>query len=336
MRTLLISDLHLGTRMRRDVLRRDVALDRLCDALGSVDRLVLLGDTVEMLEGRPRQAMEAAEPVLRRIGNTLGRGKDVLLLAGNHDHELVRPWLETRREGGRPVGLSTRVPLNSNPDLQAISRWMKPARVEVRYPGVDLGDGVWAHHGHYLDRHLIRRAEVGTDATAEEYEDALGTSIAALGAGVGASLPKMVSDQLDRADGFLRRAAQAATITRPIVASLPGAGLLAPANSAALGLQFRRVGLPAMSTVASALGVDATDVVFGHLHRAGPLDGDDRDEWRPGEPRLWNTGCWVYEPLLVGGASPPRLYWPGRAIVVDGSEITSIGLLDDLDPNELR
>jgi hypothetical protein len=336
MRTLLISDLHLGTRMRRDVLRRDVALERLCDALDSVDRLVLLGDTIEMLEGRPKQAMEAAEPVLRAIGKTLGRGKDVLLLAGNHDHELVRPWLDARRDAERPVGVSTRVPLNSNPALQAISRWMKPARVEVRYPGVDLGDGVWAHHGHYLDRHLIRRAEVGPEATAEEYEEALGTSIAALGAGVGASLPKAVADQLDRADGFLRRAAQAATITRPIVASLPGAGLLAPANSAALGLQFRRVGLPAMTRVTEGLGIDATDVVFGHLHRAGPLDGDDLDEWSPGSPRLWNTGCWVYEPLLVGGASAPRLYWPGRAILVDGGELTSIGLLDDLGPKDLR
>ena len=49
MRSLVISDLHLGSRMQRDVLVRPPALERLLDALDGVDRLVLLGDTVELL-----------------------------------------------------------------------------------------------------------------------------------------------------------------------------------------------------------------------------------------------------------------------------------------------
>ncbi|MDP9385979.1 MAG: hypothetical protein M3P50_12265, partial [Actinomycetota bacterium] len=60
MRTLVISDLHLGSTLGRDVLRRPVALDALCAAVAEADRLVLLGDVVELAEGRPRRAMAIA------------------------------------------------------------------------------------------------------------------------------------------------------------------------------------------------------------------------------------------------------------------------------------
>ena len=73
-RTLVISDFHLGARLRRDVLRRPAALEALLDSLAGVDRLVLLGDVVELLEGRPASAMEVAEPVLRAIGGRLDPG----------------------------------------------------------------------------------------------------------------------------------------------------------------------------------------------------------------------------------------------------------------------
>ena len=61
-RTLVVSDLHLGARLRRDVLRRDEALEALLDALDGVERLVLLGDVVELLEGRPGGRWQVAEP----------------------------------------------------------------------------------------------------------------------------------------------------------------------------------------------------------------------------------------------------------------------------------
>ena len=57
-RTLVISDLHLGTRLGRDVLRHPEALAVLLDAFDGIDRLVLLGDVIELAEGRPRQALE--------------------------------------------------------------------------------------------------------------------------------------------------------------------------------------------------------------------------------------------------------------------------------------
>ncbi len=334
MRTLVISDLHLGSRLHRDVLRHPAALDALAERLADVDRLVLLGDTVEMLEGRPRGAMEDAEPVLRRIGDALGTGTEVVLLPGNHDHALVRPWLREHRTKGSQLRLADRVPVRSSPELAAIARWLKPARVQVRYPGVWLDEGIWAHHGHYLDRHLVRQPTVPIrDATPEDYEKALGTSIAAFGALMAASLPPLIGEPVDRLAGLVRLAGLAAI---PLAASLPGAPLLAPLSAGALGFQFRRVGLPAMAAVTARLGVEARHVLFGHVHRSGPRDGDDPAGWTYDGTRLWNSGCWVYEPLLLAGAEPPHPYWPGGALLVENGEVTPLGLLDDVDPGKLR
>jgi hypothetical protein len=333
-RTLVISDLHLGSRLRRDVLRHPAALDALCSRLQDVDRLVLLGDTVEMLEGRPRGALSDAEPVLRAIGDALGKGREVVLMPGNHDHALVRPWLRELRAGGKALRLSARVPLRTSADLRAMARWLKPARTQVRYPGADLGHGIWAHHGHYLDRHLVRQVQVpARDATPEDYERALGTSIAALGAVMAASLPPLIGEPVDRAAGLIRLLGMAAI---PIAASLPGAPLLAPLSAGALGFQFRRVGLPAMAAVTARVGVRADHVLFGHVHRAGPREGDDPAEWRYGGAQLWNTGCWVYEPLLLAGATPPHPYWPGGALLLEDGRVSALGLLDGVDPRALR
>ena len=96
----MISDLHLGSRLQHDVLRHTEALEALLAELESVDRLVLLGDVVELLEGRPERAMEVAEPVLRAVGARLGDGGEVIVVPGNHDGELVRPWL--RAQGMQP------------------------------------------------------------------------------------------------------------------------------------------------------------------------------------------------------------------------------------------
>ena len=50
MRALIISDLHIGGRLEHDVLRRSEPLAALLSALDDIDRLVLLGDIVELLE----------------------------------------------------------------------------------------------------------------------------------------------------------------------------------------------------------------------------------------------------------------------------------------------
>src|SRR4051794_41873619 len=68
-RTLVVSDLHLGARTGVDVLRRPAARAALLERLDGVDRLVLLGATPEP---RPRPGREA--PALARPGLAAGRG----------------------------------------------------------------------------------------------------------------------------------------------------------------------------------------------------------------------------------------------------------------------
>lgn len=340
MRQLVVSDLHLGSVMRRDVLRRPLALDRLLDALSGVDRLVLLGDAVELLEGRPTRALRDAEPVLREIGEVMGKGREILYVPGNHDHRLVAPFLRRLRAEDKPLRPSHRVPRSSGAELEALTGWLGPARVEVRYPGAWLTDDTWAHHGHYVDRELLpaelpgplrmRFRALPDRAHAEDYERAAGANVAAATAALQTELPTLPAAALEAAAGAFREAAVRAT---PLLAGSIR-DRLAPLGAGLLGWQFRTRGLPAMAAVARRLGVNAEHVVFGHLHLGGPHGSGD---WRPvpGGPRLTNSGCWVHEPLLLGGVDPPHDYWPGGAVLLGDGPPRPLRLLDDLSPADL-
>ena len=155
MRTLVISDLHLGARNDVDVLRRPAAQQALLGALDGVDRLVVLGDLLELRHGPMHEALEAARPVLKAIGETLGPDGEVVLVPGNHDFRLISPWLEWRsRNGPEPLGLQERAGPKASIGTRSIARMLQPASLDVVYPGIWLDDGVYATHGHYLDRHV--------------------------------------------------------------------------------------------------------------------------------------------------------------------------------------
>lgn len=345
-RTLVVSDLHLGSLLGRDVLRRPAALEALVAEVGRADRLVLLGDVVELLEGRPRRALATARRPLRAIGRALGADAEVLYVAGNHDHGFVRPFVRARRAADRPLGLASRVPVRSSPGLEALAEALRPARFRASYPGAWLAPGVYATHGHYVDRHLLPR-NTGvlargpftpvpeTGARAEDYERAGGPSLDSLGAALATELPDVLAGGLDVALGALRLGALAVS---PAVGAALRTEALAPLTAGVLGLQFRRAGLPAMALAARALGVRARHLVFGHLHRTGPLPTDDLSQWRPlgNGPRLHNAGSWVFEPLLLARSHPPHPYWPGGAVVLqDGAPPRAVTLLDDVPAAQL-
>lgn len=344
MRTLVVSDFHLGARLRRDVLRDGPVLDALLDALTGVDRLVLLGDVVELLEGRPDEAMGVAEPMLRAVGQGLDRGAEVVVVPGNHDGDLIAPWL---RANGVSPGLDAPIPPDATPVLARLTELLRPADVRVRYPGVWLSDRVWATHGHYLDRHLLPEAAFGIargvlgrlphdGARPLDYERAGGPSLTRVEALLTRRLPRPLAGLVDDLAELLR----AATMPRvPRVPRGPLAQRLSPLTARLLGAQMRRASIPALARVVHRLGVDADWVVFGHVHRSGPIDGDDPASWLGpgGRPRIVNTGSWVYEPLLVHHATPPHPYWPGGAVVLeDGGEPRAIGLLDHLAAADLH
>jgi hypothetical protein len=341
MRTLVVSDFHLGARLRRDVLTDGPALAALLDAIEGVDRLVLLGDVVELLEGRPAQAMQVAEPVLRAIGARLDRSAGVVLVPGNHDGDLVAPWL---RANGVSPALDAAVPHDATPVLARVVELLGPAKVQVRYPGVWLSEGVWATHGHYLARHLLPEVAFGIargllgrlprdGARPSDYERAGGPSLTRVEARLTRALPRPMAGLVDDLAELMRAA------TMPRVPRALLSHRLSPLTAALLGLQMRRASIPALGRVVHRLGVDADWVVFGHVHRLGPLADDSAASWLgpAGRPRIVNTGSWVYEPLLVHHATPPHPYWPGGAVLLeDGSEPRAIGLLDHLGASDLH
>ncbi|HEX4187855.1 MAG TPA: metallophosphoesterase [Solirubrobacteraceae bacterium] len=167
MRTLIVSDLHLGSLSRSDLLRRPEIRAQLIEALADVDRLVLLGDVLELRHGPLRDALAAARPFFEDLGSALA-GRELLLTAGNHDHALVEPWLARRGEEREPPPLELEQliePRDASPAIERIAEWSAPARVRVAYPGVWVRPDVYAIHGHYLDSHLtvptLERLSVG-------------------------------------------------------------------------------------------------------------------------------------------------------------------------------
>ena len=65
--TLVISDLHLGGRTGADVLRVPEVRVPLLEALRGVDRLVLLGDILELRHGPVAEALSKGEPFFRDV-----------------------------------------------------------------------------------------------------------------------------------------------------------------------------------------------------------------------------------------------------------------------------
>jgi Calcineurin-like phosphoesterase len=362
-RTLVISDLHLGARSGVDVLRRAAAQDALLAALDGVDRLVVLGDLLELRHGPVHDALEAARPVLRAIGERMGDDGEVVLVPGNHDFRLIAPWLEWRsRNGHEPLGLQERAGPKASTGTRALARMLQPASLDVVYPGIWLDDGIYATHGHYLDRHVtvpsferlgsgvlgrLLRAPADRAGSPDDYEVALAPMYAlldAMAARVGdgrAAAPGNASARAwqrlspdGRRDALRARALSGGFVLA--VAALNRAGI-GPLKADLSGVELRRASLRAIGEVVARLGIDARHVIFGHTHRSGPLPDDDRDEWRlAGGAQLLNTGCWVYESMYLDRhwGSP---YWPGGAAELEaGGDPRFVRLLEGIDAGELR
>jgi hypothetical protein len=330
-RTLVISDLHLGNLAGYDVLRRTAPRERLTEAVRKVDRLVLLGDLAELATRTPRRSLEVAEPVLRTVASVLTPEHEVIIVPGNHDRRLIRGWARAQGSGLR---LDGSVPIAAAPALARVTSWFSPARVRVHYPGVWLEDRLYATHGHYLDRHLIPHAPVGLPRLTASARDERR---------VGAwdyeqrriRARRRREHRAGPLSGALRRGARA--LNPAVLPELLMRAGLTPVTAAILDAQVRHAAVPALRTVLTRLGVEAETVIFGHVHRRGPLDAEDAESWRAdGGPQLLNTGSWTYQPMLLDRARPPHPYWPGGAVCLEtGRSPQTVGLLDDLDHGEL-
>lgn len=293
MLTVVISDLHLGTRTATDLLGRPEIRSRLINRLGAADEVVLLGDSIELRDRPLAEALAVATPFFEDLGEALS-GRRVTLVPGNHDHQLGSRLLRRR---GEPLRLEQRaLPAPGDP-LARLARRMGNTRLELAYPGVWLRPDIYATHGHYLDCHngartfeclaravserIVRR---GGYATPDDYEAVL------------APLYRL----------FYRTAQwswawQAVRLGKAFLRGVEGAD--------ARGSRFMP-GMRAMARVLETLGIEADHVLFGHLHHPGDWTAD-------GGTRLLNTGTWRGPNAaaacgLVRAAGPPELSFPLR------------------------
>jgi hypothetical protein len=327
LRTLVVSDLHLGSQTKLDVLRDPAQRKPLLAAAGTCDRLVLLGDLLELRHGPERVALQAAREFLSELGAALGPEREVVILPGNHDYHLLDGWMERRARSGPPpaLGLQTTVDWESPDALAKIAGWLAPARVSAAYPGIWLRADVYAMHGHYADLHLtiptIERLAAGVmgrivglpaagPRCTEDYEAALAPIYAWVHA-VAQRIDPELGGSLHGGSvrGWraltgpgrrgLRQRALAAGF--PLLVAALNRARIGPLRSELSGAALRRSGLRGLEEAAARLGVGARHVIFGHTHRAGPLPGDDASEWRTRSGAgLINSGCWVQEPSFLG------------------------------------
>lgn len=365
MRTLVVSDLHLGRGRRVDLLRQRALREPLLAALEGVDRLVLLGDALELREGSQRAIGQVAEPFFADVGRALGPDRELLVAPGNHDHGLVAGWVDGRLQTEAPgfLGLETRLaPQEAGPLASRLAEAARPARVGFAYPGVWLREDVYATHGHYSDVHTtvptIERLAAGAmahwmaghppeRARPDHYEAVLSPLYAWLhavaqradGGRAPGSGPSTRAWSLLAGEGRRRRPVRAAALATGYVLGVAAVNRLGlgPVDRTLSGEALRRGGLHGISEVLRRLGVDAAHVVFGHTHRSGPWPSDDAREWTTGAgTRLWNTGSWVYQPHFLGGRPNQSPYWPGTAVVLDdGAPPRLLRLLGDRGHAEL-
>ena len=313
------------------MLRRDRERAALVARLPEFDRLVLLGDTLELRHGPLHEALADAESVLRELASVVG---EVVVVPGNHDHALLRGWIE--RRDSAPLGLESPVEWDEREPLGALVSSLAPASVRVVYPGVWLREDVYATHGHYGDRHntvpILERLGAGLTvriagepeggpARAEDYEAALAPMYAwadtvaqsgGLHVGRGGSFQIAAWQALN--GGARRRSVRSRATALGLAAAVAGLNRvgMGPLRPDVSGVALRRGALAGFSEVVTRLQVPASHVIFGHTHRAGPLPRDDRSEWG----RLINTGSWVHEARFIGDDPTGSPYRPGFAAIV--------------------
>jgi hypothetical protein len=337
MRTAIVSDLHLGSASSRDLLRRPEVLEALTGTLRGADELVLLGDVIELRESPVGTATQIATAPLRAIGEAMA-GRRITLLAGNHDHQLALPLIESAASL-EPQTLGE--PPRSGP-LAQVTRALEHdgAQLRMAYPGVWVRDDVYATHGHYLDVHntvpSFERLAIGAlqrlthrlpegRATPSDYEAAVGPVYSLLYSIAQSSRDGSKAVRSDRSaqtwqmlagDGPKSlKARLAGGVALPAAIKALNAAGLGPLERDLSAQALRSAALNGMRSAVDHLGITAPHVIFGHTHRSGPHPRDETSEWGP----LMNTGSWIHEPLFLGSQPLESPYFPGHVVIVGDS-----------------
>jgi hypothetical protein len=335
-RTALISDLHLGSISGEDVLHDSGMRRILFDEIAAAERLVLLGDAIELRDLPLAEALEATRPFFEELGEVMA-GREIVYVPGNHDHRLAEPLLERRALAARPLGLENRY--RPAPGAGArLARWLGTARLELAYPGVWLREDVYAIHGHYMDCHLTlprleclaaavvmrRVGPIPDPARPDDYERVL-RPVNSLGFGLAQSGAMRIAGTAlrpsEQAWHWIAGDDPRAAGRRLVAHAVARAGVPATiwALNRLLRADFRpdlsaraisRGGIAGAAEMVRRLGIDARHVITGHTHRVGPRRGED--QWPlPGGGSLHNTGNWIFAKVMHGPDARPGPYWPG-------------------------
>jgi hypothetical protein len=344
MKTAIISDLHLSALSGTDLLRDPAVRAVLFEELRDADRLVLLGDAIELRERPLGAALDQALPFFAELGATLG-DIDVVLVPGNHDARLAEPLLDGLSIEGAPLPLEALADPFPGPTA-AIAAALAPTRLRIAYPGIWLRDDVYATHGNYMDAHLrLPRVEciavaavqrfagpLPDAATPDDYERLI-RPVYGLAFGVAQAMPRrprpydrgpseaaweiLAGDRPNRTRSR-RLKVRAVRGAFPLVVAGVNRLLHADFESEIDGASIFRSGLEGATEMARRLGVDGDHVITGHTHRGGPRRGEA--PWRlPGGGELHNTGNWVFSAPLFKPGAPPNSYWPGTVTWVEDS-----------------
>jgi Calcineurin-like phosphoesterase len=356
MRTAIVSDLHLGSGFGEDLLRDAEIRRTLLEEIAGADRLVLLGDVLELRELPLAIVLESARPFFEELGETMA-GRPVVLVPGNHDHRLAEPLLEQLALADTPLGLEHRAEPAGEPATR-IAAWLGDAEPRLAYPGIWLRDDVYATHGHYMDCHMsLPRMEcVAAAATMRalrplpdrpapaDYEHVLQPvygftyGLAQGGSVWGKARPsERAWRSLASRNGRrrrLRRAALRAAVPATVwtINRLLRAEFDADLSPGAI----TRSGVDAATEMSARLGLAAAHVITGHTHRAGPEENDNGWELLGGG-RLHNTGSWVFASAFHRPGTPPGPYWPGTVTWLDDERPPQrVNLLLDRTREELK
>jgi hypothetical protein len=351
MRTVIVSDLHLGAGTDVDLLRAPALRDVLMEEITGADRLILLGDVVELRERPLAESFDLAEPFFSALAEAVP-DTELVIVPGNHDHHVLEDWLARRRlDRVAPLALEQRAPDDCEGPLVALAKRAGNPSVGLSYPGLWVREDIYATHGHYLDRHLtiptferlalaaVERALGPPSSEAEdpldapegptdpdEYERALtpvyaflfalaqGVSADRRGPGPSARIWAAMSEGATRAQKL--RGWLLGSVALPGAVGMANRFGLGPVKPDLSPGAITRAGITAMGEVIERLGIDAEHVIFGHTHRRGPLDGEPGWTATSGA-KLLNSGSWTHMPGLIGNATPDESpYWPGTIVEV--------------------
>lgn len=126
MKTVLISDTHLGNGQGYDIFAGGTALPAFLDSFPEAIRVVINGDVVDFLMNEDPLKLEVSRAVAQAqaiassadskatflaLGRVLKRGGEVFLRIGNHDLELYIPEVQAvfRKALGQPAKISARL-----------------------------------------------------------------------------------------------------------------------------------------------------------------------------------------------------------------------------------